>query len=73
MQYTDGEFIKEIQVEEGTDYQYKFRMGPGDWWVLCDDSPTGMWIFSPLNIDDVGRNTNSPQHKSTDNAFLSNR
>ena len=23
-------------------YQYKFRLGPGDWWVLDDSAPTGM-------------------------------
>lgn len=31
----DGEleFWREFHVEEG-EYQYKFRLGPGDWWVL---------------------------------------
>lgn len=40
----DGEyaFHREIQVEEGTEYQYKFRVGQGDWWVLNEQSPTGM-------------------------------
>ena len=33
-----GEYIfsKAFDVEEG-EYQYKFRLGPGDWWV-CDES-----------------------------------
>jgi len=46
MQYTtdeagEHEFYKEVQVEEGRAYQYKFRIGEGDWWLLNEDSPTG--------------------------------
>ena len=29
-------FYKQFQVSEGH-WQYKFRLGPGDWWV-CDES-----------------------------------
>lgn len=34
----DGEleFFKEFDAEEG-EYQYKFRLGPGDWWVLDEN------------------------------------
>lgn len=34
-QQADGEqeYWQEFDVEEG-EYQYKFRLGPGDWWVL---------------------------------------
>jgi len=32
-------FSYEAEVEPG-DYQYKFRLGPGDWWVLDDSNPT---------------------------------
>jgi hypothetical protein len=35
------EFTKEVEVEEGKEYQYKFRIGSGEWWVLNEDSPTG--------------------------------
>ncbi|KAH9845048.1 hypothetical protein Tdes44962_MAKER06907 [Teratosphaeria destructans] len=37
----DGEyrFYKTFQVDEG-EYQYKFRLGPGDWWALDDSKPT---------------------------------
>jgi hypothetical protein len=47
MQYTtneagEHEFYKEVQAEEGNVYQYKFRVGEGDWWMLNEDSPTGM-------------------------------
>lgn len=35
------EFHKEVQVAEGDEYQYKFRIGEGDWWILNEDSPTG--------------------------------
>ena len=36
----DGEycFRKTFTVEEG-DYQYKFRLGPGDWWALNESAP----------------------------------
>jgi hypothetical protein len=39
---TEYEFYKEVRVEEGHEYQYKFRVGEGDWWLLNEDSPTGM-------------------------------
>jgi hypothetical protein len=39
----DYEFHKEVEVEQGKEYQYKFRIGEqGDWWVLNEESPTGM-------------------------------
>lgn len=45
MDYTtkDGEnhFFKEVHVNAGSKHQYKFRLGPGDWWVLNEDAPTG--------------------------------
>ena len=46
MQYTvndDGEYLftKEVEAEEGKEYQYKFRVGEGDWWLLNEDEPTG--------------------------------
>lgn len=31
----DFTFVRNFNVEEG-EYQYKFRLGPGDWWV-CDE------------------------------------
>jgi hypothetical protein len=32
-------FSKDFSVEEG-EYQYKIRLGPGDWWVIDDSKPT---------------------------------
>nr|POF05942.1 hypothetical protein CFP56_53329 [Quercus suber] len=32
-------FIQEFQVEAG-EYQYKFRLGPGEWWALDPAKPT---------------------------------
>ncbi|KAF4553405.1 Hypothetical protein D9617_7g031320 [Elsinoe fawcettii] len=36
----DGEleFWRQFQAEEGV-YQYKFRLGPGDWWALDESKP----------------------------------
>jgi len=47
MQHTINEhneygYHKEVEVEEGKEYQYKFRIGDGDWWMLNEDSPMGM-------------------------------
>ncbi|TKA82780.1 hypothetical protein B0A55_01785 [Friedmanniomyces simplex] len=47
----DGEnrFYKTFTADEG-DYQYKFRLGPGDWWALDDAKPT---------VDDGAGNKNN--------------
>ncbi|KAK4561654.1 hypothetical protein LTR86_004333 [Recurvomyces mirabilis] len=39
-QKDDGEyrFYKAFQAEEG-EYQYKFRLGPGDWWAFDESKP----------------------------------
>lgn len=37
----DYQFHKAVTIEAGRDYQYKFRMGPGDWWVLDETAPVG--------------------------------
>jgi hypothetical protein len=47
MQYTLGQdnehkFRAEIGVESGREYQYKFRAGEGDCWLLDENSPIGM-------------------------------
>ncbi|KAG9241373.1 hypothetical protein BJ878DRAFT_545315 [Calycina marina] len=38
----DGEyeFHKDINVLEGQEYQYKFRVGEGEWWTLDENAPT---------------------------------
>ncbi|KAL1588641.1 hypothetical protein WHR41_02512 [Cladosporium halotolerans] len=35
----EREFVKTFHVLEG-EYQYKFRLGPGDWWVCDEEKPT---------------------------------
>jgi hypothetical protein len=35
----EWEFSRTFLAEEG-EYQYKFRLGPGDWWVCDEDKPT---------------------------------
>jgi hypothetical protein len=37
------EFHKAVEVEAGKEYQYKFRIGPGDWWILDEESPNGTY------------------------------
>lgn len=46
-----GEYVfsAAFDVEEG-EYQYKFRLGPGDWWVCDEDKPT---------VDDGSGNKNN--------------
>jgi hypothetical protein len=29
------------------EYQYKFRLGPGDWWALDESGPTGLVFNVP--------------------------
>lgn len=33
-------FSYRVDLDPG-EYQYKFRLGPGDWWVLDESTPTG--------------------------------
>ncbi|KAK3704360.1 hypothetical protein LTR37_013913 [Vermiconidia calcicola] len=42
-------FFRTFDVEEG-EYQYKFRLGPGDWWVCDESKPT---------VDDGAGNKNN--------------
>lgn len=46
VQREDGEhdFWQEFDVEEG-EYQYKFRLGPGDWWALDETKAIGMFGY----------------------------
>ncbi|KAL1880599.1 hypothetical protein Daus18300_001210 [Diaporthe australafricana] len=55
MEYTTGEdgaitFSKAFDVEPSSKIQYKFRVGPGDWWVLDEDAP--------IVTDDAGNRNN---------------
>jgi 1,4-alpha-glucan branching enzyme len=44
-------FTRKLEVEEGNEYQYKFRLGDGNWWELDESGPTGMFSpFHPLLI-----------------------
>jgi len=40
----DGEyiFVKAYVVDSKTEVQFKFRVGYGNWWVLCEEYPTSM-------------------------------
>lgn len=35
------DFTAHIEVDEGKHYEYKFRVGPGDWWVLDEGGVVG--------------------------------
>lgn len=41
MDNNEYDFHKEVEVEAGKEYQYKLRVGEGDWWILNEDAPTG--------------------------------
>lgn len=50
MEYTtdaggEHSFRKTVLVEEGKEYQYKFRIGTGDWWALNEDVPVGTFCL----------------------------
>ena len=38
----EHEFHKEVLVEQGGQYQYKFRIGDGDWWALNEQAQISM-------------------------------
>lgn len=44
------EFKKEVEVEEGKEFQYKFRIGEGDWWTLEENSPTGVCLIHSMRL-----------------------
>lgn len=54
-------YKKEVEVEEGKEYQYKFRIGEGDWWVVDDNSQIGMYIMSSCRIHQTRPPTSSEQ------------
>ena len=41
---TELEFFKDFYVTEGH-WQYKFRLGPGDWWVCNESVATGTFLL----------------------------
>lgn len=47
----DGEFTfsKAFDVEPNSKIQYKFRVGPGDWWVLDEGAPIGILPASTVS------------------------
>lgn len=40
---TNGDFVftRAVTVEAGSRFQYKFKIGSGDWWALDENGPTG--------------------------------
>ena len=48
-EHGENHFAKTFNVDEG-EYQYKIRLGSGDWWVTDDSKPT---------VDDGGGNKNN--------------
>lgn len=70
----DNTFFKEFRVAEGS-WQYKFRLGPGDWWA-CDETAEIGWLIILLPVvvvpltslvtDDAGNRNNllvvAPHH-----------
>lgn len=38
-------FKKDVLVDPGSEIQYKFRVGAGDWWVHNEEAPTGKFCL----------------------------
>ncbi|KAF7857165.1 hypothetical protein EAF04_009406 [Stromatinia cepivora] len=71
MDYTNDSdhyvFSKAVEVEEGKEYQYKFRIGNGDWWMSDEDAPTVTdEVGNQNNLLTVPIKSSSPS-KSTSN------
>ncbi|KAI1476418.1 hypothetical protein F4774DRAFT_420782 [Daldinia eschscholtzii] len=58
-------FTKQVMVDDGTEIQYKFRIGPGDWWALDEtaDTVTDEWgnTNNVLRVSINGVQDNSPE------------
>lgn len=82
MDVTKGEdgqhvFTKMVDVSEGSQIQYKFRIGSGDWWVVDENTETGEYSSyclgttcptpSPLTFRTMGANLRSPVTDSQGN------
>lgn len=42
-------FEKSFDAVESGEYQYKFRLGPGDWWVCDENAPIGRSCLAPCS------------------------
>lgn len=60
-------FAKEVEVDQGKEYQYKFRVGDGDWWELDEAAPVGM--YSPFLLH-AKRRFRAKQHQLVDVSSL---
>lgn len=45
-------FEKKFDAVETGEYQYKFRLGPGDWWVCDESAPIGRFPSVPCSSHD---------------------
>lgn len=43
-------FTKQVMVDDGTEIQYKFRIGSGDWWALDESADIGKYFISNINF-----------------------
>jgi hypothetical protein len=59
----DGEhtFRKEIRMEPESKAQYKFRLGPGDWWALDESAPSGKIRHLPLLLQVLPSTSGHPE------------
>lgn len=48
-EHNEHEYYRQVEVESGKEYQYKFRIGEGDWWVLDEGSQIGMFATMTLS------------------------
>jgi len=37
-------FYKKVENVQDGEYQYKFRLGPGEWWVLDESASVSEWF-----------------------------
>jgi len=49
MQCDDEMFFKSFQISAG-EWQYKLRLGTGDWWVCDENQPIGITIFGMTSL-----------------------
>lgn len=61
-------FKKHVLVDPDSEVQYKFRAGPGDWWILDEEAPIGKFSLPKVKDSGLSRSCSSPtvQEELTD-------
>lgn len=66
------QYHKDLELEEGREYQYKFRVGEGDWWTLDEGSRIGMSSRERINSPLLSADHTALRHLASGHLSLQN-